>query len=132
MGLTVDVQVGGEPRDPGLVRERSVRREIGPGEHVVRMGALSHPPDRAARETRANFRDRPQGLCGHELDLGRAVDVDELDHQVADPVIFKSPLEIDKLGIDCGHALIDPPGLRLAIRGLTPASRLSSKPKHNC
>ena len=45
-----------------------------------------------------------QGRRGHELDLGGAMDVDKLDQQVVDPVIFKSVLEGDEMVILGGHA----------------------------
>ncbi len=44
----------------------------------------------------------------NELDLGRPVDVDELDQQVGDPVILKSALELDKLFFQVGHAYAGP------------------------
>ena len=72
------------------------------------MGALPHAPDGTPRETGADLRDRPQGRRRNELDLGRAVDVDELDQQVGDAVILKSALERDKLFFQVGHAQEDP------------------------
>ncbi len=108
MRLAVDVEVRREPRDARLVGQGRVAPEVGPGLQIVRMGALPHAPDGPARETGADFRDRPQGRRRHELDLGCAVDVDELDQQVGDPVILKSALELDKLFFQVGHAYAGP------------------------
>ena len=59
MGPAVDVKIRGEPGDARLIRQRSVGRQVGPGVHIMRMGALSHPPDGAARETRTGLGDGP-------------------------------------------------------------------------
>ena len=53
--------------------------------------------------------EHPVQLGAASSVAGCAVDVDELDHQVTDPIILKSPLEIGKLGIDSRHALVHPP-----------------------
>ena len=66
--------------------------QVGPGEHVVRMRALAHAPDGPAREAGAGFCHRSQRPRRHELDLGRAVDVDELDQQIGDAVVLQSVL----------------------------------------
>ena len=93
VGLAVDVEIRGKPGDAGLVGQRRIRLEVGPGEHVVRVRSLAHAPDGPAREAGAGFGHRLQGLRGHELDLGRSVDVDELDQQEGDPVVLQSVFE---------------------------------------
>ena len=108
MRLAVDIEVRREPRDAGLVWQERIAAEVGPGLQIVGMRPLPHAPDGPPRETGADFRDRPQGRRRDELDLGCAVDVDELDQQVGDPVILKSALELDKLFFQVGHAYAGP------------------------
>ncbi len=96
VGPTVDVEVGREPSHAALERQGGVSIEVRSGEHVVRMRALPHAPDRTPGEAGAGLGDGPQSGRGHELDLGRAVDVDKLDQKILNPVVFETMLERDE------------------------------------
>jgi hypothetical protein len=64
------------------------------------MRALPHAPDSSPCETGTDFHDRPQGRSRDELDLGRPMDVDELNQQILDAVSLKSSFELGKLFIE--------------------------------
>ena len=50
------------------------------------MGPLPYPPDGPPGEPRADLDDGSELRSRDELDLGRAVDVDELDEEIFDTV----------------------------------------------
>ena len=60
-----------------------------------------------AKPAPASATDR-NGRRRDQLDLGRAMDVDELNQQVGDPVILQSAFELDKLFFQVGHAYAGP------------------------
>ena len=62
------------------------------------------PPAKPAPD----FRHGPQGLRRNELDLGRAVDVDELDQQIGDSVVFQSVCELAECVVEMRHAVSSP------------------------
>ena len=66
---------------------------------------------------------RCEGPRGDQLDLGRAVDVDELDQEKVDVVGFKLMDELVEFGFLLGHA-----GLVLSF-GRSPAIRNAADPK---
>ena len=58
MRLAVDIEVGREPGDAGLVGQDGIAGQIGTGLQIMGMRALAHAPDRTPGEASAGFRDR--------------------------------------------------------------------------
>jgi hypothetical protein len=68
--------------------------QVGPGHHVVAFGALPHAPDRTAGEPCAVSDDVIEAFHRHLLDLGTAVDIDELGQQKLDALCFQPGTDI--------------------------------------
>ena len=88
MGLVVHVQVAGEAGDAWCPGNRGVGIEVYPGQHVVRVRALSHTRQRSTGETRTHVDHIVKMGNGHHLDLGRPIYVHELSQQVLDFVVL--------------------------------------------
>ena len=94
VGLAVDVEVGGEPGDARLVGQRGVGRRGRPGRsRSCEWGPCPIPQTAPPANPAPASTTAAKAPAGHELHLGRAVDVDELDQQVLDAVGENLPLE---------------------------------------
>ena len=69
MRQVVDIEIRGKPGDAGLVRQRSVRIQVGPGEHVVGVRPLTHAPDRTSSESGTAWATAGNVFAGTSLTL---------------------------------------------------------------
>src|SRR5262249_38415438 len=91
--LAVHVQVGSAAGDTRLEGQGGVAGRVDAGHHVVGGSVLAHAPDGPARGARPGVDHVVEGGRRHHFDLGRPVDVHELDQEVLDVVRFQLVLQ---------------------------------------
>ena len=88
MRLAVHEQVAGEAGQPVLPRHWGVGIEVNAGQHIVGVRPLAHAGQGRAGETGPLVQHILEMLHRHHLDLGRAVEVNELRQDEADAVLL--------------------------------------------